>query len=77
MTAVASLIINIVFWLLLSIYLDQVFPNEFGAKKHPCFCFCCCCRNSKNSNKIHSEKGDDGNDNEVEAVSQDKIQTNA
>lgn len=41
MTSIVSLICNIVFWGLLSIYLDQVVPNEWGAKKHPCFCFQC------------------------------------
>ena len=56
-TAVVALILNIIFWGLLSIYLDQVFPNEFGAKKHPCFCFCCCCR-GRNQSKVHSEKDD-------------------
>lgn len=25
------------FYLVLGIYLDQVFPNEFGQKKHPLF----------------------------------------
>lgn len=29
--------INIVIFFILSIYLDQVFPNEFGQKKHPLF----------------------------------------
>ena len=40
-TAVVSIFLNIVFWTLLFMYLDKVFPNEFGAKKHPCFCFGC------------------------------------
>jgi len=29
--------INIIIFSILSIYLDQVFPNEFGQKKHPLF----------------------------------------
>jgi ATP-binding cassette subfamily A (ABC1) protein 3 len=36
-----SFALNIVFWLLLTLYLDQVFPNEWGAKKSPLFCFQC------------------------------------
>jgi ATP-binding cassette subfamily A (ABC1) protein 3 len=38
-TAWLSFVIHIVFWLLLTMYLEQVFPNEWGAKKHPLFCF--------------------------------------
>lgn len=38
LTAVISLLGNIVFWSLLTVYLEQIFPNEWGAKKHPCFC---------------------------------------
>lgn len=29
--------INIIIFSILSLYLDQVFPNEFGQKKHPLF----------------------------------------
>lgn len=29
--------LNIIIFSILSIYLDQVFPNEFGQKKHPLF----------------------------------------
>ena len=29
--------INIIIFSIFSIYLDQVFPNEFGQKKHPLF----------------------------------------
>lgn len=36
-----SFIVNIAFWLLLTLYLDQVYPNEWGAKKSPFFCFQC------------------------------------
>jgi ATP-binding cassette subfamily A (ABC1) protein 3 len=36
--ALLSFIINIAFYLLLTWYLDQVFPNGWGAKKHPLFC---------------------------------------
>lgn len=36
--ALASFILNILFYLILTWYLDQVVPNEWGAKKHPLFC---------------------------------------
>ena len=29
--------LDIVIFVILSLYLDQVFPNEFGRKKHPLF----------------------------------------
>ena len=37
-TALASFILNAIFYLILTWYLDQVFPNEWGAKRHPLFC---------------------------------------
>ena len=37
-TCVISCILNVVFYLALTWYLEQVFPNEFGSKKHPLFC---------------------------------------
>jgi len=30
-------ILNIVFYIVMAIYLDLVFPNEWGKKKHPLF----------------------------------------
>jgi len=36
---IASFLINIAVYLVLTWYLDQVVPNEWGAKKHPLFCF--------------------------------------
>jgi hypothetical protein len=36
--AVASFCFNIILYLVLTWYLDQVVPNEWGAKKHPLFC---------------------------------------
>ena len=36
-TAWVSFVANIVFWGLLTVYLEQVFPNEWGAKKSPLF----------------------------------------
>ena len=65
-TAIVSFICNTIFWGVLSIYLDQVVPNEWGAKKHPCFC---CVGNKKNNendlednemhsnSKVHPSKG--------------------
>ena len=37
-TALGSFIINALVYLVLTWYLDQVFPNEWGAKRHPFFC---------------------------------------
>ena len=37
-TCVVSCIINVVVYLFLTWYLEQVFPNEFGSKRHPLFC---------------------------------------
>lgn len=36
--ALSMHILNIIFYLLMSIYLDLVFPNEWGKKLHPLFC---------------------------------------
>ena len=36
-----ALLLNIALWVFLVWYLDQVVPNDWGAKKHPCFCFPC------------------------------------
>lgn len=36
-TAYDFMILNMFFWMFLALYLDQVFPNEFGQKKHPLF----------------------------------------
>lgn len=37
--ALLSFFLNIIFYLILTWYLDQVIPNEWGAKRHPLFCF--------------------------------------
>ncbi len=37
--AVISVCINIVVYMLLVWYLDQVLPNEFGTRRHPLFCW--------------------------------------
>lgn len=36
--ALVSFIVNAIVYLILTWYLDQVVPNEWGAKKHPLFC---------------------------------------
>ncbi len=36
--AIASFVINILAYIFLTWYLDQVIPNEWGAKRHPLFC---------------------------------------
>lgn len=46
---IISCVLNIIFYLALTWYLEQVFPNEFGSKKHPLFC----CFGKKN--KVSSE----------------------
>lgn len=45
---IVSCIINSIVYLFLTWYLDQVFPNEFGSKKHPLWC---CFGNKKVSSK--------------------------
>jgi len=37
--ALLSFVINIIVYIIITWYLDQVIPNEWGAKKHPLFCF--------------------------------------
>jgi len=32
-----GLLSHFIIWLVLALYSDQVFPNEFGHKKHPLF----------------------------------------
>lgn len=34
----AAAILNIPFWLIVYMYLEQVMPNTYGIQKHPCFC---------------------------------------
>ena len=38
--AVISFVLNLIVYLILVWYLDQVVPNEWGAKRHPLFCCC-------------------------------------
>jgi len=37
MIAIIMDVLNILFYLIMGVYLDQVFPNEWGMKKHPLF----------------------------------------
>ena len=37
-TAIFSFTVNILLYLILLWYLDQVIPSEWGAKRHPLFC---------------------------------------
>jgi len=33
-----ALLANIFLWMFIYLYLDQVMPNTYGIRKHPCFC---------------------------------------
>ncbi|CUG86889.1 ABC transporter, putative [Bodo saltans] len=46
-TVFALLIIDCILYLLLTLYLDEVLPGEWGSKRHPCFCCCICCESKK------------------------------
>jgi ATP-binding cassette subfamily A (ABC1) protein 3 len=48
--------VNIIFFLILGLYLDQVFPNEFGKKKHPLFFIKCFFKNKEVLNRTNSAK---------------------
>jgi ABC-type multidrug transport system ATPase subunit len=37
------LVFDSVVYLLITFYLDEVLPSEWGTKQHPLFCCCCCC----------------------------------
>ena len=69
-TAVVSFICNAIFWGLLSIYLDQVVPNEWGAKKHPCFC---CVGNKNEQNAVDDNEEPHGNSSSKVYPSKGKI----
>lgn len=47
-TGIYMLLINIVIYFSLAFYLDQVFPNEWGSRKHPLFIFQWMWRKKKN-----------------------------
>lgn len=46
-TGISMLVFNILFFAVLSIYLDQVVPNENGQRKHPLFFLNCLRKSSK------------------------------
>lgn len=52
------LIINIIVFAFLAFYFDQVFPNEFGKKRHPLFCFMCLKKSKKDQllKKVSSDQ---------------------
>mgnify|MGYP006950321785 CR=1 FL=1 len=35
--------------LLLGLYLENVMPKTYGARKHPCFCFLRCCKKKQST----------------------------
>eukprot|EP01065_Artemidia_motanka_P007606 TRINITY_DN137_c0_g2_i1.p1 TRINITY_DN137_c0_g2~~TRINITY_DN137_c0_g2_i1.p1 ORF type:complete len:1909 (+),score=587.90 TRINITY_DN137_c0_g2_i1:349-5727(+) len=41
--AFVMLVVDNVIYLLITFYLDQVVPSEWGTQKHPLFCLMCCC----------------------------------
>jgi len=49
------LIMNVFIYAILAIYLDLVFPNEFGNKKHPLF-FLDYCRSNKIYDNLELKK---------------------
>jgi ATP-binding cassette subfamily A (ABC1) protein 3 len=51
MALATTYLFNIWFYLLLGLYLDQVFPNEWGQRKHPLFC---CIRRKPTSGPAHN-----------------------
>lgn len=54
-----SFILHIIFWSVLTWYLEQVFPNEWGAKEHPCFCFRWMCKKRREEDsKVHEEESE-------------------
>ena len=66
--------INLVIFILLSLYLDQVFPNEFGQKRHPLF-FLNWLKLKKKRDNVHSAQhpliGDDDmeiDENDIEVI---------
>jgi ATP-binding cassette subfamily A (ABC1) protein 3 len=52
--------VNLVTYILLALYLDQVFPNEWGSKKHPLF-FLPCFNKPKESEKSLKVRQDSKN----------------
>jgi ATP-binding cassette subfamily A (ABC1) protein 3 len=48
-------ILNIIFYCIMSIYLDLVFPNEWGKKLHPLFCIPYFNKPHRNSTKFQKK----------------------
>ncbi len=44
-TVISMLIFDTILYILLTLYLDEILPSEWGTKRHPCFCLfsACCC----------------------------------
>jgi ATP-binding cassette subfamily A (ABC1) protein 3 len=70
--------VNIIFFLILGVYLDQVFPNEFGKKKHPLFFIKCFFKNKEVVNRKNSVQNVDLGDNieEISAELREKEENN-
>lgn len=71
-TGIAFLVFNIVLWLTLGIYLDQVFPNEFGSKRHPLF-FLDCFFSKKQKTQLNLHEKDPENEKFQQALN-DKVE---
>lgn len=53
-TCFYMLFLNLCLFTILGLYLDQVFPNEFGKKKHPLFFLSCLFqKNPRSRNLVH------------------------
>jgi ATP-binding cassette subfamily A (ABC1) protein 3 len=61
-------ILNILFYALIAIYLDQVFPNEWGKKKHPLFFLQCGRRSAAKVDRRYSKKDSESLIDRIEAV---------
>lgn len=61
-TSIGFFILNIAFYGLSFIYLDQVFPNEFGRKKHPLFFLDCCLKRNKDKRAKITPQNEEADD---------------
>eukprot|EP00828_Plagiopyla_frontata_P010922 TRINITY_DN1596_c0_g1_i2.p2 TRINITY_DN1596_c0_g1~~TRINITY_DN1596_c0_g1_i2.p2 ORF type:complete len:320 (-),score=35.73 TRINITY_DN1596_c0_g1_i2:34-993(-) len=70
-TCFYMLILNFFIFTIMGLYLDQVFPNEFGKKKHPLFFLSCLFPNKSKIVHQHEEKQQLNKENSqnIEAVS--------
>lgn len=67
-TCIISCVLNALVYLFLTWYLEQVFPNEFGSKKHPLFC--CFGKKNQEEKSDSTIKMDSPNKPDVEEVEQ-------